>query len=68
MHWLLGGWLDEELPVQPEKHSLISLRANNQRHADSKTGKQYPMVKCLIQDAQPYFRPTAGGAELLVGE
>jgi hypothetical protein len=25
-------------------------------------------VKCLIQDAQPYFRPTAGGAELLVGD
>jgi glycine/D-amino acid oxidase-like deaminating enzyme len=39
---LLGKWLDEDLPVQPEKHSLISLRANNQPHADS-SGKPYPM-------------------------
>eukprot|EP00729_Bicosta_minor_P012274 gene12273-23630_t len=69
---LLGKWLGEELPVQAEKHSLISLRANNQQHGanSSSSGKfkQFPMVKCLIQDAQPYFRPTAGGAELLVGD
>ena len=56
---LLGKWLGEELPVQAEKHSLISLRANNQQHGanSSSSGKfkQFPMVKCLIQDA--YVQP-----------
>lgn len=70
---LLGDWLSEQLPVQPEKHSLISLRALGQPHTRPGPDgagrlRPLPMVKDLIQPAQPYFRPCAGGAELLVGD
>lgn len=63
----LGAWLGEELPVVAERHCLISLRAAGapQRRP---CGAILPMVKDLIQPAQPYFRPSSAGAELLVGD
>lgn len=89
---LLGAWLGAcaggdgaapvILPVRPEKHSLISLRAR-EPHAHAAPGgggggaragafgalgAPFPMTKDLIQDAQPYFRPVGGGRELLVGD
>ncbi len=63
---VLGGWLGETLPVRPEKHSLVSVASGvQQRRAD---GSLLPIVKDLIQPSQPYFRPCAGGAELLIGD
>lgn len=64
---LLAAWLDESIPVKAEKHCLVSVRAPGQahRHAD---GRALPLVKDLLQEAQPYFRPCNGGAELLVGD